>query len=132
MTGVVGTSTAVSELPAGDWSWWLRARDAGGVPGPWSLATSFNTSGRVTGVAASVTASSIPTISWQPIAEAERYTLQVNNLTTGEQQVVRIDLVDSTYTVPTAFASGTYRVWVRAISNDATGPWSLQYDFAVA
>ncbi len=133
-TEVSGTSVDVASLSTGDWTWWLRARDAAGVPGPWSIGTKFNTNGRVTGVTASVSTSNIPTINWQPIATAARYALQINNLTTGEQSVIRIDdLTDFRYTAPTAFTSGTYRIWVRAItSGNIAGPWSVQQDFTVA
>ena len=127
------TDTTVQNLPAGDWTWWVRTRDPFNVPGPWSHPGRFSNDGRVTVISFSLSGNNVPGFGWQAIPGAGRYAIQVDNLTTGETKVIREDnLTDPFFTSPTGFAAGTYRAWVRAISTGGSiGPWSVPSDFTI-
>lgn len=127
--------TPTTPLAAGVWQWWVRARDAANAAGPWSAVATTDTSGRVVVLGPTGTTSDLtPTIQWTPVAGAARYVLQVDNLTTGQNSVIRDDAVIQTeFTPSTAFTSGTYRAWVRAVngSTNTSAPWSFRQDFTV-
>lgn len=122
------------ELGIGAWHWWVRAIDPAGDPGPWSRSAVVDTSARAIGLAPLGATGVTPTFTWTPVTGADRYVLQVDNLTTGTPRIVREDRLDKTeYSVSFALDPGEYRFWIRAISNaDPTaGFWSFAVDFSV-
>ena len=71
---------------------------------------------------------------WTPVAGATYYSLQIDNLTTGQNAFIRIqDLAESEFQMPSNTAAGTYRAWVRAIAvnSDTIAPWSLPLIFEI-
>lgn len=128
------TNHTVQNLPAGEWTWWVRTRDNNNVPGPWSNPATFTNDGRIPLLSTGANLTGLPQISWIAVTGAARYALQVDNLTTGESQIIREDnLADPFFFGTVPLPAGTYRAWARAISpDDVLGPWSLQSDFTVA
>lgn len=131
LTGTTWTPSPA--LTSGDWTWRIRSRNSSGATGPWSTASGFSTSGRTVLLApGSTTSNRTPTFTWQSVTGATRYILQVDNLTTGADRVIREDNLTGTAFTPSAqLTPGTYRAWVRSISSASTAPWSLQLDFVV-
>ena len=79
---------------------------------------------------------SLPSFQWQPIAEAVRYELHVDNLSTGETRVLEEHYVaQATDTVSfrpaAAFAPGSYQWRYRPHDGTNFGDWSPYIDFTV-
>ena len=125
--------TPTVPLASGDWTWRIRPRSANGQTGIWSPSNSFSTSGRTTLLAPGGTISDrTPTFSWQGVTGANRYSLQVDNLTTGVSRIIREDnLTGTAFTSASPLTPGIYRVWVRAVSSSNVAPWSIEIDFVV-
>jgi len=67
---------------------------------------------------------SLPTLTWSGISNATSYQVYVNNITTGQAQVINVTGVTGTsYTATTELPIGNYKVWVRGFT--ATGQASL-------
>jgi hypothetical protein len=76
-----------------------------------------------------------PVFSWQPINGADHYDLWVNDLTTGQDQVLRNqDVTGSSFTFSQTLIPGhSYEWWVRAgDSNGDASFWGPAMDFSVA
>ena len=131
--GFTTTTWQAPELGQASWRWWVRAVDSTGAVGPWSSPATIDTTGRAIGLSPTGTTTSLPTIEWTEVVGAERYILQVDNLTTAAT-ILREDNLNTTSYVPLApLASGTYRFWVRALNSAdvSSGPWSVAIDFVV-
>jgi hypothetical protein len=137
---VSGTSwTPPTGLVQGQaYDWWVRAVNATGTPGPWSSAQYFTVAALAVptpqGPSGTV-APTGPTFAWSGVNGASGYDVWVDNLTTGQSQVLRNINVSGTSWTPTGgLGSGyLYEWWVRAVS--ATGgrsAWSVGQDFSVA
>ncbi|MCP4170486.1 MAG: S8 family serine peptidase [Fuerstiella sp.] len=134
-TGLTRTSWQTPHLDGEKWQWWVRAIDAAGDAGSWSNAATIDTSGRAMGLSPSATTGSTPIFTWTPVLGADRYVLQVDNLTTGVSQVIRENsLVSTAFSSIIPLAGGHYRFWVKAISSTSpnSGFWSFGVDFTVA
>ena len=132
--GLTDSSWQTPPLTAGQWQWWVRAVDSAGTAGSWSTGGTIDTSGRAIGYPPTFAGSATPTFRWTSVAGADRYVVQLNNLTTGAAQVIREnDLTTTEFTSPVNLPTGTFRFWVRAISNSnpAAGFWSIPIDFVV-
>lgn len=113
--------------------WWVRAVDEFGVAGPWSNPATVDTTGRAIVFAPNTQASAI-TFQWSEVLDADRYILQVDNLSTGATQIVREDqLTETSFTPNFTLQPGEYRFWVRAIrnANPSEGFWSEPVDFLI-
>lgn len=67
---------------------------------------------------------SLPTFTWSSISNAATYEVYVNNITTGQSQVIDVTGVTGTrYTPTTELPIGNYYVWIRGFT--ATGQASL-------
>ena len=74
----------------------------------------------------------LPTFQWTPVDGAVRYDLWVNNLTTGQTQVIRQpSLTATSFTPMTPLASGDYRAWVKVFDTNGDSIWSEANDFTV-
>jgi subtilisin family serine protease/subtilisin-like proprotein convertase family protein len=129
--------TPPENLGIANWRVWVRAYDQLEVPGFWSLPRDFRvvtaptiTAPTTTGL---VAASSFPDISWTAVADAVRYELWVNNLTTGAARVIyKTDLTSTTYRELAAMGSGTFRAFARAANSvNEYGNWSAGKEFTV-
>jgi hypothetical protein len=135
---VPGTSAALA-LSLGDgYEWWVRSISSSGAAGTWSSGATFRAVGLpaplLLGPAGPV-ASLQPTLNWLAVSTADHYDVWVNDVTTGQSQVVRNTNVNGTSFTPGSplIYGHTYRFWVRSI--DAQGDasdWSLSLDFVVA
>ena len=74
-----------------------------------------------------------PTLTWTAVEGAERYDVWINNLSTGENQVIRdANVLETSYTPTIRMANGLYRFWVRAYDGSGFGgPWSTAMNFRV-
>lgn len=74
-----------------------------------------------------------PGLTWAPITGAVKYDLWINNLTTGEQQVVRnTSLTGTSWVSPENLPMGGYRAWIRGVNSSGTSAtWSRAFDFFV-
>ena len=133
---ITGTSwTPTTDLPAGNIRWWIRSSDAQANRG-WSIVgeTNVDRRSRVTGPV-SPTTDTTPTITWQAVEGAGRYVLYVQDQSTNSLEFRDDNLTTTSYTPTTAWAAGTYRVWVKAIDAStnlfSSGVWSNAYDFTI-
>ena len=126
---VVGTSLAAPVVlaPTHTYQWWVRAFFPGGTATGWSSTAQFTitplgmaTPTSPTGSAANAT----PVFTWTGVAGADYYDVWVNNLTSGQSQVLRDSHVTGTsWAANAALTPGlSYQWWVRAFSNN--GDWS--------
>ena len=130
-------TTATSWVPAlplatGDWTMWVRARDAQDRTGAWGLPESA-TVGKAPSLAiVKQPNSSIAEVRWASVYGAVKYEVYIQNLTTN--RVTRINGVTlKNYSPAGSLSAGSYRVWVRAISQTSqAGPWSQPADFFVS
>ncbi|MFO0975355.1 MAG: S8 family serine peptidase [Planctomycetaceae bacterium] len=137
-TDLTGTSFLPTEnLGIGRYRVWVRAIDALERPGFWSVPRDFKvetapvfTAPTTTGTLANPT---FPEISWTAVADASRYELWVNNVTSGTVRVLyKTDIVTSTYKSLDGFGSGIYRAFVRAANSKGEyGQWSAAINFTV-
>ena len=67
-----------------------------------------------------------PTFTWTAVSNAASYEIWVNNITTGESQVVGTTNISTTsYTMPVDLPIATYRVWVRGFTSEGQASlWS--------
>lgn len=126
------------ELGVGIYRFWVRAYDSLEQPAAWSAARTFRirTAPVITSPASGtgVATTTFPDINWTSVVDTDRYDLWMNNVTTGESQVVRVDDLQTTNfaTATAGLSGGTYKVWVRAIAPDGvTGFWSDSIQFSV-
>jgi hypothetical protein len=128
--------TPVAPLPVGIYTAWVEAFDNTNQTRGWS-ATYFFT---ITPPAAPAQlapsgsiSNSLPTFSWGAVANAVRYELWVDDVTTSQSPVIdQQNLAANAFTPSTALAKGNYRFWVRAFNaNGNAGNWSSEVDFTI-
>lgn len=138
VANLAGTNfAATASLPAGSYTAWVRAANASGELGAWSVGRTFTIQPPAIPV---ITApfgtqnTQLPTFQWNASSGATRYDLWVTNLTTGTDQIIRQQtLSTNSYTPSTALAPGRYRFWVMAFNNlGETLGWSPGADFTIA
>ncbi len=122
---------------------WLRGVNGNNVAGKWSAPLTFTVDvlppGKVTITApvnpdkSTLMTSLNPTFQWTSAIRAVRYELWVNNVTTGQSQVIRrSDIRETKFTSLANLAQGFYRCWVRAINSaNEVGEWSNVYTFTI-
>jgi len=122
--------TPLSDLADGPYRWWVRAKLAGNIYTLWSAPTDVFVGGRTDVLTPSGTGSNTtPTFSWRPVTGTVRYELWVvrNN---SSLVINKTDITTTAYTPPTTLATGTYRIWVRAVSaGNELSPWSLPVSY---
>jgi hypothetical protein len=134
-TSSTNSLTPTADLGIGVFDLWVRSFRTDGVKGPWSAMyrIQINTPVSITPTAA-VQLTSLPTITWAPLVGAVSYDVWINNLTTGQNKVVRDPNVTTTsWTPPAELPISAYRMWVRGI--DASGRfalWSFAVNFRIA
>lgn len=133
--GLTTTSWSSSDLGRGKWDWQVRAVDSSGAAGPWSEPATVDTSGRPVFLTdGGNLGSGVPTIYWTAVEDADRYSLVVVDDATGESIIREDSLLTTGFTPTEALPAGTYRFWVKAISDsDLTqGRWSSPITIIVA
>ncbi len=139
ITAIAATTyTPAAALPTGAIQWWIRATGfPGGINSGWSLGGNANTSPRAVVTGPTSPATTTPSFTWLSIPGAGKYVLHVELVSNPGVAVIRQNSLTTTeYTSPTPLASGSYRAWVKAITNAtnsfATAHWSLPFNFTVA
>ena len=133
----VNSFTPPENLGIGLYRVWVRAYDQFEIPGFWSVPRDFfvQTAPVITAPVqtGNVAAAAFPEISWTAVADAARYHLWVNNLTTGKAQVINLtNLLTTSYKSDVNLGTGTYRAFVKAFnSKNEGGSWSVAKDFTV-
>lgn len=130
-----------ANLPQGTYRAWVRAANGNNQFSPWSdpytftidiLPPSTPTMVGPTGVNGIVTTTN-PTFRWTAADRAATYDLWVNNVTTGQSQIIRRqDLSETEYVALTNLPQGLYHAWVRGINSvNEVGEWSARYTFTI-
>jgi hypothetical protein len=124
-------STALALTPGDSYAWWAGAMASNGTTN-WSGAQYFTVAALAPPTPAGpsgVIGMSMPTFAWSPVAGADHYDLWVNDLTSGQNQVVRVPYVVSTSWALSAAQAlqpdHNYTWWVGAVSaNGRATTWS--------
>lgn len=117
--------------------WRIRAVNADGVAGAWTAQQEFtlNALEAPQPLTAGGTVNSIhPEFRWTPVASAVRYDLWVNDLTTGQSQILRVThLLAPVYQPPAPLISGHTYIWtVRAFNaNGDASEWATHRQFTI-
>ncbi|MBL8818573.1 MAG: hypothetical protein JNL58_21270 [Planctomyces sp.] len=130
---VNGTSYTPSiDLAIGKFRMWIRPK-FNGTPGVWSAQHLFNNLTPVTWQSIVRTQQTArPVLSWNSLPGATSYDLWIDNVTTGQQQIVRQQVSGNSFIPATDMAMGLYRCWIRGI--DALGNfanWSVLQELLV-
>ncbi|MEZ6060825.1 MAG: hypothetical protein R3C19_10710 [Planctomycetaceae bacterium] len=128
------TFTPSTSLPIGLYRIWARANLAGGGHSPWSAPADLHVNTRAElNVLPIHGTDPRPTISWSELPGAVRYDMWVNNVTTGESQVLRnTDVTGTSLTPDQDLEFGRYHIWIRGI--DALGrpaAWSELVEYSL-
>lgn len=127
----------------GSYTAWIRAFNGSNEAGPWSAPLNFVVdilppartvmTGPLGVDGTRVVNTLNPTYTWKAAARAETYELYVNNVTTGEFQVIRKnDITGLSFTPLVSQKQGEIRAWVRGINSaKEVGDWSPVYTFVI-
>ena len=78
------------------------------------------------------TTSTAPVFTWNAVNGASSYDLWVNDVSTGQAQIIRQQSLSSaSYTPVTPLAAGNYQAWVRVTSALGTSAWSGTLNFTI-
>ncbi len=127
--------TPASPLGIGKYRVWVRSKFVGGITSGWSAPRDFQiTSAPTINTLVSPVTVNSPQLTWTNLPGAAKYDLWLDNLTTGQTQVIRnANITSNSYQLTTNLGVGLYKVWVRGIDvagNAAT--WSAPSAFTVA
>jgi hypothetical protein len=136
-TVTANSLTPASPIPRGQYVVWVRAGNSTGDFGQWSAGYGFlidTTAPAIPTITApgSPTPLVTPTITWSASTGATRYDLWVDNLSSGQAQVIRQNLTANTFMPTTPLKVGSYVAWVQAFDNaNQTRGWSASFNFTV-
>lgn len=111
--------TATADLGIGQFRTWVRATLNDGTRTAWKLQT-FAINGNVNVLPIDLQQTTFrPELQWEAFPGADHYDLWIDNLSTGQKQVVREqNLTGTSWTSSTDLPFGKYQVYIRAV--DAT------------
>lgn len=135
LTNVSTTSfTSSSPMGIGRYRVWVRGKTASGALTAWSNPKDFQITTQAVIDNPATPFFDGAVISWAALPGAAKYDLWVNNLTTGQLQVVRQQALTTTsYSFPGNLPLGKYVAWVRGIDAGSTAAeWSLAKQFVAA
>jgi uncharacterized delta-60 repeat protein len=121
-------------LSAGQYRVWVRAFDFSGAASPWSKSHDFVVGIPTVTAPIGIVQTTTPAFTWMAVPNAARYDLWVDNITTGQSQVIRQTNVTTASFTPSSplTASSTYCVWVRAFdAQNRASAWSAFADFSI-
>jgi hypothetical protein len=134
-------STSLFTVPASlvpaTYQVWVRGIDARGVPGAWSIGQTFEVGSVSVPMLLPVvsTLGQPMTFRWLTVDDSRSYSLWVTRISDPLGPLVVINqtgIAGTSFTTTSALPSGTYRVWLRAVSTIGTaGNWSIAKDIAV-
>lgn len=127
------SSVTTTVTPGHVWTWWVRTVQPGRLYGPWSAPQTLDLTGRAVITGPDSPAGNRPTITWGAVTDAVSYTLQLDDLTGGENNILRVEgITAAEFTVESQLPAGTYRVWILALGeDDRRAPWSLAHTFLI-
>ena len=142
---IPGTQTFVdpTAFAQGVYTVWVQAFNANNEGSPWSAGLTFSVdilppaatymTGPVGANGGRLISTLNPTYSWRDAARAVRYQLYVNNVTTGEFQIInKSDITGLSFTSIVPHKQGEIRAWVRAFNSaNEAGEWSSVYTFFI-
>ena len=123
-------------LPQGSYKVWVRAANGNDEVSKWSDPYVFTVDierpgvPKIIGPGGNIVNQTIttanPTFTWTAAVRAVKYDLWVNNLTTGQSQIIRQqDISGLSYVALNNLPQGDYRAWVRGINSaNEVGEWS--------
>jgi hypothetical protein len=132
-----------TDLPQGTFRAWVRTANGNNIFSLWSSPLTFTidipvpstpTMTAPTGAnGSSVVTTANPTFQWTAAVRAVKYDLWVNNVTTGQAQIIRQQsLTDTQYVALSVLPQGSYRAWVRGINSaNEVGEWSTVFTFVL-
>jgi hypothetical protein len=128
------TFTPTASLITSNYRWWVQAIGADGRRTAWSRPTDFNVPVPSILAPRGSINTNLPNFVWRGVAEYVRYDLWVDNLTTGQKQVLRLqNLTGTSYQTVLPFENGTFRAWLRAFDKDNNvSQWSASADFSIS
>jgi pimeloyl-ACP methyl ester carboxylesterase len=133
-TNVSGTNyTSSNPMGIGKYRVWVRAKTAAGVLSSWSVPKDFqiNTPAVLDSFPNAFNDSIL--LTWNALPGAAKYDLWVNNLTTGQTQVIRQPALTTNSYQPASLPLGQYVAWVRGIdAGNVIATWSTSQQFTVA
>lgn len=132
----VSTTSFTSQNPMGIGRYrvWVRGKTTAGVLTAWSNPKDFQITTPVVIANPATPFFDGAVISWAVLPGAAKYDLWINNLTTGQLQVVRQQsLTNTSYSLPDNLPLGKYVAWVRGIdAGNTVADWSLPKQFVAA
>ena len=135
LTGTMFTAT--TPLAAGDYRAQVKAFNSVNEGGLWSAIHNFTIVAEPAEAVEWISPSGVtlnprPTFAWTEVPDALRYDLWVNNLTTGERQVIRQpNLTQTWFRSDEDLSAGDYRAWVKVFTADGDSLWSEANDFTI-
>jgi hypothetical protein len=126
--------------PGHSYMWWVGASSNNGTVF-WSAVQSFTllplaapTALTPSGTIAASAGFDLPKFTWSSVSAAAHYDIWVNDLTSGQSQVLRNSSASGTaWSTPSALTPGhAYEWWAGAVSNNGTEFWSVGQSFALA
>ena len=134
-TGIRATSWKVpTDLPTGLYRWWVLAVNAKALRSQSANVSDIFIGGRPNVLTPVIGLDHPALFTWSTIDGAASYMLHVNRIDVPHAAVIQLSgLTGTSYQSTVTLPTGTYRVWMRAVS--ATGElslWSAAVDFAVA
>jgi hypothetical protein len=128
------TYTSSTALKAGNYRWWVQAINSAGARTAWSSSRDFQIPVPSFFTPQGVQTTSTPLFSWSGVAEFATYDLWVDNISTGVNQVIRVQGLTNKFYAPTLpLEDGQFRAWVRGFDQDGKpSEWSAFSDFTVS
>jgi hypothetical protein len=128
--------TFPDKIPAGGYFFWVQAVSTTGELSPWSEPYQFTATGGapvlLTPANGSSTINPLPLFSWQSVAEAASYEIQVAYIGVKFDFITQSGITTTSFTPSNPLNPGTYRYWIRAVLADGTKlPWSVPSTFNV-
>lgn len=131
---IAGTSFQVTQpLNLGNYTAWVQAIDASGVPAKWSAPKRFTVATQVSLLSPLIpTFNRAPVFQWAPVTGATEYEIYIQDRRTSV--VINLTGISATNWTPSAnLNESDYRWWVRASrANNLRAAWSRPADFNVS
>lgn len=135
VSGLTGLSwTVPADLVDGTYQWWVSGVSQDGNKSAAPQKISFFVGGRPTVLApVGNTSNAKPSFTWTSVIQAATYEIWVNRVDVPTSAIIHVSgLTSNQFTPATALPTGTYRVWVRAVSTTGeTSVWSAPVNFAI-
>ena len=135
-TAATSTFRFAQALPAGNYSFWVRAVSESGELGGWSNEFRFSTTAGAPIILSPQeglqTPNPLPRLTWSAVEEAVEYEIFVAWIGVDFNYIHETGRLTTDFVPNNPLNSGTYRAWVRGVKADGTAlPWSAARTFEV-